>query len=75
MLGNRSDRRVGGRDWIRTSVHLRGQIYSLLPLTTRPPFHERRCQSEGAQCPRIADLSTPVSRCRNNLRDGCARCA
>src|SRR5688572_20027566 len=28
----------GGRGWIRTSVRSRGQIYSLLPLTTRPPF-------------------------------------
>src|SRR6185369_8450320 len=30
----------GGEGWIRTSVRLRGQIYSLLPLTTRPPLHE-----------------------------------
>ena len=29
----------GGQGWIRTSVRLRGQIYSLLPLTTRPPVH------------------------------------
>ena len=29
---------VGGEGWIRTSVRLRGQIYSLLPLTTRPPL-------------------------------------
>src|SRR3974377_266901 len=29
---------AGGRGWIRTSVRSRGQIYSLLPLTTRPPF-------------------------------------
>jgi hypothetical protein len=27
----------GGGGWIRTSVLVRGQIYSLLPLTTRPP--------------------------------------
>ena len=32
----------GGEGWIRTSVRLRGQIYSLLPLTTRPPLHEVR---------------------------------
>src|SRR5918993_3619221 len=32
----------GGEGWIRTSVRLRGQIYSLLPLTTRPPLH--RCR-------------------------------
>ncbi len=29
----------GGKGWIRTTVLRRGQIYSLLPLTTRPPFH------------------------------------
>src|SRR3546814_13808284 len=27
----------GGQGWIRTSVRKPGQIYSLLPLTTRPP--------------------------------------
>ena len=32
----------GGGGWIRTSVRLRGQIYSLLPLTTRPPLQEQR---------------------------------
>ena len=31
--------RGGGQGWIRTSVRSRGQIYSLLPLTTRPPVH------------------------------------
>ena len=30
----------GGQGWIRTSVRLHGQIYSLLPLTTRPPVHQ-----------------------------------
>src|SRR3954454_20715510 len=35
-----SDLEIGGEGWIRTSVRLRGQIYSLLPLTTRPPLHE-----------------------------------
>ena len=30
--------RNGGGGWIRTSVLVRGQIYSLLPLTTRPPL-------------------------------------
>ncbi len=33
---------LGGRGRIRTSVLIRGQIYSLLPLTTRPPFHRGR---------------------------------
>jgi hypothetical protein len=28
----------GGGGWIRTSVRVSGQIYSLLPLTTRPPL-------------------------------------
>ena len=51
----------GGEGWIRTSVRLRGQIYSLLPLTTRPPLHEvchasstrrggRRSDQAGAPC-------------------------
>ncbi len=30
----------GGGGWIRTSVLVRGQIYSLLPLTTRPPLRK-----------------------------------
>jgi hypothetical protein len=30
---------IGGQGWIRTSVRKTGQIYSLLPLTTRPPVH------------------------------------
>ena len=29
----------GGEGWIRTSVGVNRQIYSLLPLTTRPPLH------------------------------------
>ena len=29
---------LGGGGWIRTSVRISGQIYSLLPLTTRPPL-------------------------------------
>jgi hypothetical protein len=33
------ERRIGGQGWIRTSVRKTGQIYSLLPLTTRPPVH------------------------------------
>ena len=32
---------AGGEGWIRTSVLVRGQIYSLLPLTTRPPLRQR----------------------------------
>lgn len=33
-----TDASLGGEGWIRTSVLVRGQIYSLLPLTTRPPL-------------------------------------
>ena len=42
----------GGGGWIRTSVRLRGQIYSLLPLTTRPPLQELPCDavSKTATC-------------------------
>ena len=36
----------GGGDWIRTSVLIRGQIYSLLPLTTRPPLREGTAEYE-----------------------------
>ncbi len=36
------DREFGGGGRIRTSVLIRGQIYSLLPLTTRPPLHAER---------------------------------
>jgi hypothetical protein len=36
--------RGGGEGWIRTSVRLRGQIYSLLPLTTRPPLQTALAQ-------------------------------
>ena len=32
--------RTGGEGWIRTTELIRGQIYSLLPLTTRPPLHK-----------------------------------
>ena len=31
----------GGGGWIRTSVHISDQIYSLAPLTTRPPLHRQ----------------------------------
>ena len=41
----------GGEGWIRTSVRLRGQIYSLLPLTTRPPLQG---QAGGPDGERIA---------------------
>ena len=37
------------RGWIRTSVRLRGQIYSLLPLTTRPPLQGRQARHMAAR--------------------------
>lgn len=40
----------GGQGWIRTSVRLRGQIYSLLPLTTRPPVHTIARESAMGAC-------------------------
>ncbi|VXC64167.1 hypothetical protein SPHINGOAX6_30247 [Sphingomonas sp. AX6] len=41
----------GGQGWIRTSVRLHGQIYSLLPLTTRPPVHWGRHLGERRPLP------------------------
>ena len=38
-LAASDERVIGGQGWIRTSVRKTGQIYSLLPLTTRPPVH------------------------------------
>ena len=40
----KNGRMNGGEGWIRTSVRLRGQIYSLLPLTTRPPLQGGHAQ-------------------------------
>ncbi len=34
----------GGQGWIRTSVHLREQIYSLSPLTTRTPTRTQQTE-------------------------------
>jgi hypothetical protein len=41
------DHSDGGQGWIRTSVRKTGQIYSLLPLTTRPPVHFLRGVARG----------------------------
>ena len=41
---------AGGEGWIRTSVLVRGQIYSLLPLTTRPPLLRRTADYATAEC-------------------------
>src|ERR1051325_1391732 len=40
-LGFRQSRSAGGGGRIRTYVGIRRQIYSLLPLTTRPPLRDR----------------------------------
>ena len=41
----------GGGGWIRTTVRIRGQIYSLLPLSTRPHLHEIfRCPGKLTDC-------------------------
>ena len=45
--------KFGGQGWIRTIVRSRGQIYSLVPLTTRPPTH---CGAPS----RIRTLDLPV---------------
>src|SRR5689334_10799768 len=55
----------GGEGWIRTSVRLRGQIYSLLPLTTRPPLQVQAGAPHGgagAACQRIGTACRPASR-------------
>ena len=51
----------GGGGWIRTSVLVRGQIYSLLPLTTRPPLQdEPRTIAGKVQAP---NTRLPANRC------------
>src|SRR5213082_123979 len=49
-LGSRRSQGAGGGGRIRTYVGIRRQIYSLLPLTTRPPLRDacRRSRSLGA---------------------------
>ena len=71
----------GGQGWIRTSVRLRGQIYSLLPLTTRPPVHtghfiEEIVRSHGDPVPRGAPLAKrrlPVNAPTGTGRSQCCR--
>src|ERR1700754_2764384 len=53
---------LGGQGWIRTSVRSRGQIYSLLPLTTRPPVLGARLTASAVHCRPNASLSTPCAR-------------
>ena len=65
--GSRKAAKAGGEGWIRTSVRLRGQIYSLLPLTTRPPLQMSTRRPSGgrssmdsrrAKWPRAVSVST-----------------
>ncbi len=61
----------GGEGWIRTSVRLRGQIYSLLPLTTRPPLHgDRQARHMAARqvCQRV-NASAVATRCARALQN------
>src|SRR5574338_473767 len=63
----------GGEGWIRTSVRLRGQIYSLLPLTTRPPLQVQAGAPNGgagAGCQRVKSLVAPraCARVRSNFQ-------
>ena len=55
----------GGEGWIRTSVRLRGQIYSLLPLTTRPPLHRGQagapCGGATIACQRTTEAIAPLA--------------
>jgi hypothetical protein len=55
--------KTGGESWIRTSVLVRGQIYSLLPLTTRPSLHGN---------PTLSRLSPETSTCSPCLRTNAA---
>ena len=73
-----SARAAGGEGWIRTSVRLRGQIYSLLPLTTRPPLQGVHAQTirgmveHGQQARHVAAPGVAVNArsCRPSLRSG-----
>ena len=58
----------GGEGWIRTSVRLRGQIYSLLPLTTRPPLH--RCRQAGHVAVAIRSVNVPERGHERKIRPG-----
>src|SRR5438270_5689826 len=59
--------KAGGEGWIRTSVRLRGQIYSLLPLTTRPPLQQVQaggpCGGAGRACQRALIRALSPLRC------------
>src|SRR3546814_12727909 len=54
--------RDGGKGWIRTSLRSRGQIYSLLPLTTRPPVHgSHPDQKKSVGGASLANVGLPVN--------------
>ena len=55
----------GGQGWIRTNVPLREQIYSLPPLTTRPPVHVTpKPSSVRSERASMAKRALPVNRVR-----------
>src|SRR6059058_3856988 len=74
----------GGEGWIRTSVRLRGQIYSLLPLTTRPPLQvlgrrakwlrlrqvSTRSKNRSAGRPSLALVRSSASTCPRHVGAG-----
>src|SRR5690348_17205590 len=60
----------GGEGWIRTSVRLRGQIYSLLPLTTRPPLH--RCRQARQMAARVRRVNALTVLSPHELALACA---
>ena len=53
---------AGGGGWIRTSVGVNRQIYSLLPLTTRPPLREGRKRAIVPQPQRAGKQSAAFAR-------------
>src|ERR1700731_5273058 len=60
-LGSWQSRGAGGGGRIRTYVGIRRQIYSLLPLTTRPPLRDRVPPMSRHWGPRHAQLSASLT--------------
>ena len=58
----------GGEGWIRTSVRLRGQIYSLLPLTTRPPLQVGQARQMAARLDAVNACEQGSACCRRRSR-------
>jgi hypothetical protein len=64
---------LGGGGWIRTSVLVRGQIYSLLPLTTRPPLQDEPRSIAGNKLGRSGYQLTGATPGRRRARNALAR--